>query len=63
MARSIALITDLCRLPGDGAVFRTQAVRATLETNCTQHQIQCLRRTRDVLLPRLLSGQANLTSN
>jgi hypothetical protein len=26
-------------------------------------QIQSLRRTRDLLLPRLLSGQVNLTAN
>ena len=51
MARGIAITTDTCRQPGDG--FRTHAVTHA-------KQIQNLRRTRDLLLPRLLSGQVNL---
>ena len=56
MARGIAMITDICRQPGDGAGFRTHAV-------IRAKRIQNLCRTRDLLLPRLLSGQVSLKPN
>ena len=48
MARGTAMITDICRRHGDG-------VRAHAVTHA--NRIQNLRRTRDLPLPRLLSGQ------
>ena len=50
MARGTAMITDICRRHGDGDGVRAHAVTHA-------NRIQNLRRTRDLPLPRLLSGQ------
>lgn len=55
MVRGIAMTTDTCRPPGDGTGFRAYAVTRI-------KRIQDLRRMRDLLLPRLLSGQVNLST-
>lgn len=53
MARGTAMITDICRRPGDGAGLRARAATAAKRS-------QEFRRTRDLLLPRLLPGQVGL---
>jgi type I restriction enzyme S subunit len=48
--------------PPAALVMRFEAIAATMAEQCLvlQRQIANLRRTRDLLLPRLLSGQINV---
>ena len=43
--------------------FESQVEQMAKQMLVLQRQIQNLRRTRDLLLPRLLSGQVNLVGN
>jgi hypothetical protein len=49
------MTTDTCRQPDDGDGFRANAATGA-------KRIQRLRRTRDLLLPRLLAGSVQLES-
>jgi hypothetical protein len=56
MTQGSATTTDICHPPGDGVDSCTSVGTQT-------RRIQDLRRTRDLVLERLLSGQVNLKEN
>ena len=78
MAQGIAMITDICRQPGDGSDFRANSglkpqedsgpvfcliFRRFAEVINLAKQVQDLRPTYDRMLPRRLSGWVNLKEN